>query len=192
MEKKGKKERKSGSSFCFGKSLTMRLPRSKSREKLRMAHSKSSDRLDRKSSSHCEGMSDYCEKSEKSDGKNFKSCSFSEYDIRGSCSSRGNMKGQGELRRPSLERVQSETSVHHKVIPRESPRTVVYKKVADCKLDTCSNMGLELGPRKEPSAPVLDLNDDSVYTSRQGIVFTHIHVIWLEVMGLPELQIRGT
>ena len=49
MEQKEKRDKKlSSRSFCFGKSFTLRLPRSKSRDKSRMVQSKSLDCLNRK------------------------------------------------------------------------------------------------------------------------------------------------
>ena len=66
MDSKGKKDKKRSSrSFCFGKSFTLRLPRSKSRDKLRMVQSKSVDCLNRKCVPQNEGNLECAKTSEK-------------------------------------------------------------------------------------------------------------------------------
>ena len=166
MDKTDRKDKKSGPSNSrswFGKSWTMRLPRSKSREKLRMVLSKSSDRLDRKpphSSTDCEGPS--CDQT-----FDFTSRFCTECEMRQSCSRLCDTKLDRNPRSFSFVNDISENLLRKTDAEKVSSENVECTGSERFNLDSCLKRGSELGPdRKEPSAPVL--NDDSMYTSRQG------------------------
>ena len=134
-----------------------------------MVQSKSSDGLDRRCGlSHCKGINSLG-RGDEPQALDFRPSYCSECDLRPSCSFGGDKRQDGQFRQFSLEKDGAETSAHTKVVPRETTHTVVYKRIHKhtCKHDSCSKEEPELVPdRKEPSAPML--NDDSIYTSRQG------------------------
>ena len=190
MDHKGKKEKKrSSGSFCFGKSLTLRLPRSKSREKVRMVQSKSVDRLDRKCVTQCDWNSEFVKTVETHKIDQSDHCRSSHCDH---CDFHRSRSVQDEL--VAQEQIASSSKITEPNVQRKfysvlSNKNSIAKGPSDCKVCDCNRAGPciqyfekdfesscseKLIPdglneeRKAPSAPVLALNDDEVYTSRKG------------------------
>lgn len=188
MEKEGLKGRKSSSqSRCFGKSLTMRLPRSKFRDKLRMRQSKSADRLDLKCMSDCEINSDLCGSCDTDAVLQFGSSQCCKCGLKQNTNFHNTHGWQDRLTQSSSPMFQSESCTSHLSVASESSETGSHKYMYQCghcsanelppsKTEFCKKeIGTEknvLGQieldRKEPSAPGVELLDGDVYTSRKG------------------------
>ena len=151
MDSKGKKDKKRSSrSFCFGKSFTLRLPRSKSRDKLRMVQSKSVDCLNRKCFPQNEGNLECAKTSEKlrfdleffktSEKLKLDHCRSSHYDDDHLDIHYSN-RGQDELATRDLIAIEPNIPNKSHSVLRNRSKERIDKAPSDCKIHDLSRAG---------------------------------------------------